>query len=61
MDEKRIEPSASLGPDAQLIRLAGEVRARIHVFAEDGKTLLAASEPLALRPGRAYLLELKSR
>ena len=61
VDGKRIEPSASLGPDAQLIRLAGEVRARIHVFAEDGKTLLAASEPLALQPGRAYLLELKSR
>ena len=61
MDEERIGPSTSLGPDAQLIRLAGEVRARIHLFAEDGTTPLAASEPLALRPGRAYLLEVKSR
>jgi hypothetical protein len=55
----RIEPTASLGPDAQRLPLTVETRAMIELVAEDGKTLLATSPDAPLIPGRAYAIELR--
>ena len=48
----------ALGPDRQLIALAEKVVTRVTCLAEDGRTVMAASEPVELTPGRAYRLDL---
>ena len=57
-DGTRIAGTRSLGPDRQLLPLAGDgpLRGRFELYAEDGLTLLGASAPQSIRRGQSFRL-----
>lgn len=57
-DGRRIEPTRAFGPDRQhlVVDTVEPLDGRIELYAEDGSTLLATSDPMTLEPGRAYRL-----
>lgn len=56
-DGRRIEPQYSSGPDRQLLPLTAPFHGRADVYAEDGRTLLGSTGPIALKAGGVYALE----
>lgn len=59
-DGTRYEPTASLGPDRQVICVPPDMasQGRFETFSEDGRTLLGSSDPLAIGADHIYRVTL---
>ncbi|MBX7258861.1 MAG: hypothetical protein K1Y02_21035 [Candidatus Hydrogenedentes bacterium] len=59
-DKARSNPERAIGPDRQLLRLRDEpvLKGRFEIYGDDGLTLIAATEPMSIKPGCKYKLTL---